>query len=347
MTEQQAKQFFKERGLESTRTSEGDSTGWRIRAKLAVQGTSTNPLIGLYKEGTHEVVDMSFCPDHHPKLNEAVERARAFIREKKIEPYQEKTGQGLLRYLQFTVERKTEKVQLVWVLNKTKEEDLVQWTPADADFWHSVWLNFNISRTNTILGSEWRLVTGPPLLWERVAGVDVCFHPASFMQVNLDLFEKLLHSLKTHVPSKAEIAEYYAGVGVIGLSLASHERTIRCCEVTPQAKLCFEEARKKLDPQKAARIQFCEGLAMDHLSLLDGSEIVIVDPPRKGLDRKLMNAIKNEKVLQKIIYISCGWESFKRDCDELLENGWVLRSAEIYLFFPGTKHLETLAVFEK
>ncbi len=343
----EAQNFFSKQGIDHLKLISGPATGWRTRAKLAVRGTVEKPIIGLFKEGTHEVMDIPFCAVHHPQINEAVEKVRQFIRDKKIEPYIEETGQGLVRYLQLVVERTTGKIQLVFILNQSKEENLNKWDLNDPHFWHSIWINFNTIRTNTILGSQWTCVTGPRFIWERLCGTEVCFHPASFAQANLELFEKMLCTIKTHVPEKAKIAEFYAGVGVIGLTLVSPERQIKCCEITPQAKECFLEARKKLATPLATNIEFYEGLAIDHIDLLDEVEIVIVDPPRKGLDRKLLNALKEDIQLKKLIYVSCGWKSFQRDCEELLESGWFLSHAETFLFFPGTDHLEVLAIFAK
>ena len=72
---------------------------------------------------------------------------------------------------------------------------------------------------------------------------------------------------------------------------------------------------------------------------------IVVDPPRKGLERKFLDAICNAKQLKRLIYVSCGWESFKRDC-ALLCRSWRLSQAELFLFFPGTEHLEVLAIFD-
>lgn len=341
----EAKRFFSERGIADPQFFKGPSSGWRTRAKLAVQGTFDKPAIGLFKEGTHKVIDMPFCEDHHPKINEAIEKIRQFIKEKKIEPYHESSGTGLLRYLQFVVERSTGKIQLTFILNKDKEENLKFWELPDSGFWHSIWLNFNPAATNTILGSNWILIKGPELLWENLAGVYVCYHPASFTQANLELFEKMLISINKKIPKKSRIAEFYAGVGVIGLSLASKDRKIKCCEITPQAKMCFLEARSKLEKEAAANIEFHEGMAIQHLDLLQDADVVVVDPPRKGLDRKLLDELKEADHLEKLIYVSCGWKSFQRDCGELLEARWKLANAEIYLFFPGNGAFRNISYF--
>jgi len=242
----EAKQYFKQRAAD-LHLHTGSATGWRLRAKLAIRGTSTEPHIGLFKEGTHDVVDIPFCRVHHPSINKAVEFLRGLIKTEKIEPYNETTHAGELRYVQIVVERSSGKVQLSFVWNAKDGQDpqMKKWIPIiekfwethrQNGFWHSLWINFNIRRDNVIFGEDWKLIKGEPLLWEKFGKVEVCFHPASFAQANLDLFEKMLTSIRRMIPDKDTIVEYYSGVGVIGLSLAEKSHKIECCEVVPKPK---------------------------------------------------------------------------------------------------------------
>jgi 23S rRNA (uracil1939-C5)-methyltransferase len=317
-------------------------TGWRCRAKLAVRGTADRSLIGLFKEGTHDVVSIPFCQVHHPRINEAVEKAEHFIRTHRLAPYQEQQGRGELRYIQCVVERKTGKVQMSFVLNLPSLADpraqkwgqlLQQWGQEDKEgFWHSLWVNFNAQATNTIFGSQWHLCFGEEFLWETFGQTPVCYHPASFAQANLNLFEKMLGHLENLVPKEAKIAEFYAGVGVIGLYLASKSTWIRCGEVNPHAQEGFLHSLAKQAPENASKISFYTGHVKSLLNLLQNATVAIVDPPRKGLDFPLLEAL-NGNFKGDLIYVSCGWPSFKRDLETLQTGGWKLQSVNGYLFF--------------
>ncbi len=319
--------------------------GWRCRGKLAVRGTMENPLIGLYEAGTHHVVDIPLCRVHHPQINVAMEQVKKWIRDEKIQPYDEIAQKGLLRYIQCVVERSSNKIQLTLVLNTSTPEKIRSslnqlWSQAP-ELWHSLWVNVNTQRTNAIFGQDWLLIKGEEYVWETLAGIDVCFHPANFAQANLDVFEQMLKDLKAKIPDCKKIVEYYAGVGVIGLCLAKKAQQVFCCEINPFAEASFENSRGQ-----SSNISFFKGPVVDHLQLLKETDIVIVDPPRKGLDRPLLKALSENNSTEELWYISCGWPSFKRDCEELLK-GWKLHSAKAYLFFPGTNHLEVLAHFKK
>lgn len=349
--------YLNRKNLFSVSLYDGPRLKWRSRAKLAVRGSSDQPLIGLYKERSHDVEPIPFCEIHHPKINQAVEMIKNMIQEHHLTPYNEQTGQGDLRYLQFVVERKTGKIQASFVLNfQEQSKDRSQkWKSLlgqlgdndKDDFWHSLWINFNDRPTNTIFGPRWFRCYGEEWLWEQFGEISVCYHPASFAQANLDLFEKMLHSLKSLVELGSNIAEYYAGVGVIGLFLASKSGWVRCAEINPLAERCFIEASTKLTKPIESKISFHTGSADKLLSIMEGAETVIVDPPRKGLDAGLLKALKKPSTVKQIIYISCGWEAFKLDCDELMEAGWKLSNAEGYLFFPGTDQIEILANFKR
>lgn len=332
------------------------TTGWRCRAKLAVRGFVGAPLIGLFKEGSHEVVSIPQCQVHHPKINEAVEVFRSWMVNHHLSPYNEQTGRGEIRYIQLVVERATDLVQLSVVLNrkdgsevesKRIKELLKQLKTASKDLWHSIWINFNSKATNTIFGLEWLLCEGEPLIWEKFNGTAVCYQPGSFAQANLDLFETMLHRISSLIPDQSKIAEYYAGVGVIGLTLASKSEWVRCIESNPHAEYCFEHSRSRLPEADRKKISFHTGVAKDLVNYLKEASFLIVDPPRKGLDAVLKEAVKKEKSIKKLLYISCGWPAFKKDSEELLTDGWKMSLIEGYLLFPGSNHIELLAYFER
>jgi 23S rRNA (uracil1939-C5)-methyltransferase len=336
---------------------DGPRTKWRNRAKLAVRGTSRNPLIGLFKERSHEVVPIPFCEIHYPEINSSVEMIHQFIQENHLAPYDEKKRSGDLRYLQFVVERSSRKVQVVFVLNfkDLSSPQAKKWRALveslgrldGGKHWHSLWINLNDRPLNTIFGEEWILCHGDELINERFGDITVCHQPSSFAQANLDLFEKMLWRIKTLLEPKAKVAEFYAGGGVIGLFLTSKSEWVRCAEINPHAESCFTLSRALLPTSEAEKISFHTGTADDLLLILADASVAVVDPPRKGLDPGLLGAFNTSSTLHTLFYVSCGWDSFKRDCDELLSGGWKLTHGEGYLFFPGSDYIEILARFEK
>lgn len=328
---------------------------WRCRAKVAVRGTAKTPLIGLFKRFSHDVLPIPDCLVHHPNLNQAFEIVRKWVERNEIIPYQENGGGGELRYLQGVVQRTTGHVQLSFVLNATQSSAVIErWfglikTLANEYpfFWHSLWINFNNKPTNTIFGVDWVLVWGEKYLWEKFGETDVCYGPASFGQANLVLFEQMLFRIRELLNPRAKVAEFYAGVGVIGLFIASCCEWVRCSEINPFAKAYFHQGYLKLSPSIASHLSFITASTEEALSTLEGATTVIVDPPRKGLDACFFPALKKNTSVDQLLYISCGWEGFKKDFQRLSEDGWVVQSVDGYLFFPGTNHVELLVNLKK
>lgn len=327
-----------------------DVIHWRCRSKLAVRGTSSHPEIGLFKRGSHDVVSIPHCPLHHPSINRAYAKVIQSVTQCKIDPYREENGSGTLRYLQFAVERKTSRVQLVLVVNR------LGWDPCLRDFvkllynkddFHSLWLNFQPQQTNRILGEEWMLCEGEPYLWDTLGLASCAFHPACFGQAHLALFEEVLKRIREWVLPVQKIVELYAGVGVIGLNLLPQSDEVTCIEINPFAAQCFELSCSKLPVGLQRKISLRISSSEESISLIDGKDVIIVDPPRKGLDAKVLEAICEAKNASQLIYLSCGPRSFQRDCEKLLSKGWKIDRAEGFLFFPGTDHIEVLCSFKK
>lgn len=196
----EAERFFQEHGVATSHTRLADH-GWRTRARLAVREQNGVPRIGLFRPGTHEVVECPDCPVHDDRINAAVARLKQIVRERGVEGFTEGGG-GLLRYVQLDVNsdppasegeaaKGAVRVALVWNLDPEAElpaaaqgviEDLCA---REAGFGlHSVWSNFQADPgNNAVLGPVWRREAGRQWLWERHGDADVAFSPGSFTQV--------------------------------------------------------------------------------------------------------------------------------------------------------------------
>lgn len=351
---EEARQFFAENGVPFFKMQIGTPVGWRCRAKLAVRGTVNAPLIGLFKKGSHQTINIPQCRVHHPAINQAVEILKNWISRYKIQPYDEIAGKGLLRYVQMDVERKTGRIQLTLILNEknidkeTQRHLEVLWQDS-LELWHSLWVNLNTRRDNVIYGNEWQFIKGSMWLWEVLNKQSICFHPASFMQANLEMFDRLLQRIEQLLPEQADLIEFYAGVGAIGAAVVGKCQKVQCIELNEIAQQCFEETRRCLPQELAKRLSYLQGKSADYINLLKSmvadKGVVLIDPPRKGLEKELLKVLCDNKQVSQIIYVSCGWAAFQRDCQNLLKAGWRLTYAEAFLFFPGSEHIEILASF--
>lgn len=300
-------------------------THWRIRSKLAVRGSSTHPEIGLFKRKSHQVISIPTCPLHHLSINTICANVRKIIIDRKIEPYNEENGTGILRYLQFVVERSSSHVQLALIVNREAKDTILE-EFAEQIYsqggLHSVWLNFQTEKTNRIFGDAWVCTQGAPYLWERLGVVDCAFHPACFSQAHLSLFEEVLFKIREWTPPGASVLELYAGVGVIGLNLVLTAKTVTCVEINPFSLECFERSRLKLSAENQDKISMEISTSEAAASLIASAQVIVVDPPRKGLDVKVLEALCIANAGTQLIYLSCGPLSFKKmQCSYLLTVG--------------------------
>ncbi|KAF3337167.1 RNA methyltransferase [Carex littledalei] len=396
---------------------------WRCRAKLAVRGTPNEPLVGLYEEGTHNVVDIPLCKERYFFILLLIQFINLLgIVELNIRPYDEDSDIGEVRYVQMAVtthntslplaERYSQgKVQLTLVWNSQDEQspNSKKLSELSNFLWknggprcgmhliHSIWVNFQTSNTNTIFGNKWSHLEGERDFWEHLGGIDTTIDPASFGQANTQAFNSLLRKVQNYVPKGSSVVDLYSGSGVIGLSVAAARkcRSVKCVEINKESKASFEKSLSRLPKTIDCAISWHNSDAsLEPLHWLVGSDVVIVDPPRKGLHPSLLDALQkvslsNKKVASKLessvvrakkekrpwilrareasvqvesgtnldgdqvwpstlIYISCGWDSFKEDCKSLVgKNGWHLEKAHAFNFFPGTHSVEVLAIFKR
>lgn len=330
---------------------EGPRTGFRHRVRLSVRGRAGNPKIGIFEAGTHRVVHIPSCAVQHPLINDVVSTTRQCLAELKVAPYSDSAHLGTVRALQVVVERSTQTAQVVVVTRTESRTELEPLFRALVDRLgkrlHSLFWNTNPERTNTVLGDTFVKIAGPDAVAERFDGVDVHFPPGAFGQNNLPLFEALGRRVRSFVPEGSAVLELYAGVGAIGLPLSDRVTRLDVNEIAPHSLEGLRLGIAGLPPSLAGRVHVHAGPAMSAAPLLSRSDVVIADPPRKGLDAELVESLRAAPP-RRLVYVSCGLASFLTQAERLLEPGQlVLSSLEAFALFPYTEHVETLAVFDR
>jgi 23S rRNA (uracil1939-C5)-methyltransferase len=321
--------------------------GHRHRARLAVRGKARSPKIGLFQSGSHRIVDTPDCRVHHPLINETARRLRESIRESGVEPYADRPHRGTLRYVQIVVERATDRVQVVLVGRGTQPEILGELPNILAKKLGSslqgLFFNGQPERSNAILGPTTLRLAGEPMTREAIAGVHVFFPPGAFGQNHLPLYELAVERVATLVPERSVVAELHCGVGSIGLGLLAGAQEIRFNERSPDGLAGLEAGLEARPPEERSRARLFAGAAEDRLDALPGAEVVIVDPPRRGLGTELLAALVSAPP-RRLVYLACGLDSLLRDLEALRASGRLrLAGLEVFDFFPFTEHVETLA----
>jgi tRNA/tmRNA/rRNA uracil-C5-methylase (TrmA/RlmC/RlmD family) len=329
----------------------GAATGFRLRARLAIRGRPGAPKIGMFEAGSHRVVTIPDCVIHDPLINSVSAIVRRALIDAELPPYVESTHRGIARYLQVVVERRTRTAQVVLVGNcagagpVAPALDLIRERLGEQ--LHSLWFNPQCGRTNTILGEGFEHWCGPHAVIERFGGAEVHYPPGAFGQNNLEMAQRIVEHVRERVPAGASVAEFYAGVGAIGLSLLERVARIRMNEVAPASLQGLSLGLAALPPSERAKAEIVAGPAAAKAAAAAGVDVVIADPPRKGLDRELLVQLRDEPP-RRLIYVSCGLDSLLADTALLTASGRLrLRELSAFNLMPYTGHVETVACFER
>ena len=338
-------------GLPAVAVVSGASTAFRLRARLAIRGRLGSPKLGLFELGTHRVVHNPQCIVHHPLINHVASVVRRALVEARVTSYSDKAHLGVARYLQVVIERSSQTAQVVMVANCATPEPLAACFDLIRERLgselHSLWFNANSNPHNTILGPEFHQWCGPESVVERFGGAAVHYPPGAFGQSNLEMAQSIIDHVRPLIPDGAGVAEFYAGVGAIGLSLVDRVGVLRMNEVSAQSLHGLELGLAGLDPASRARITVVPGPAASARESALGAQVVIADPPRKGLDLELTEFL-GEHAPERFIYVSCGLESFLADAVRLTARGTLrLTALSAVNLLPFTAHVETVACFER
>ena len=305
----------------------------------------------MFQLGTHRVVAIPNCVVQHPLINRVVAVVRRALVDADVTPYSEAAHLGLARYLQVVVERSSQTAQVVLVGNCPTVDPLA--TCLDlirerlGSELHSLWFSAHCERSNAILGEDFQNWCGPASVIERFGGAAIQYPPGAFGQNNLEIAERIVEHVRAQVPEGARVAEFYAGVGALGLSLLPQVREIRMNEVSPHSLLGLELGLAGLDAEDRAKVTVVTGPASEAIRAMSDADVVIADPPRRGLDRELLEQL-DEEPPERFVYVSCGLESFLEDTKFLTSRGGLrLRNLAAFNLMPFTEHVETVACFAR
>jgi 23S rRNA (uracil1939-C5)-methyltransferase len=345
----QLQELARQHGLTDVPVYSGNLSGFRHRARLAIRGRLGAPKIGLFEADSHRVVHIPHCRVQHPLINEVAAIVRRALVDARITCYSDRAHLGLARYLQVVVERQSATAQVVLVANTQTAQPLLECL----DFirerlgprLHSLWLNFNTQPANTILGSQFHHYCGPVSVVETFGEAAVHYPPGAFGQSNLEVAQQIVAQIREWIEPGAQVTELYAGVGAIGLSVLERVKGIRLNELSAQSLQGLQLGRAQLPAILRDKVEVVPGAAGAAIEALRDAQVVIVDPPRKGLDAALTEALAARPPGQ-LIYISCGLASFQNDLRLLLAGGRLqLSELQAYNLMPFTEHVETVARF--
>ena len=309
------------------------------------------PVIGVFANRTHEVIPIDNCLIQNKKSEEIAKFIVEFIKEKNISIYDEKIGKGLVRHIVTKVGIKTGEIMCVIVINGhkiTNENELVENLKTRYPEIKAIVKNINIKNTNVILGQENINLYGNGYIEDILGEYKFKISPLSFYQVNPVQAEKLynLGVSMAEITKNDVVFDLYCGIGTISLFMSKFAKKVYGIEIVEEA---VKMAKENAESNNVSNTEFFAGdveIVLDDLINNKGikADVVMFDPPRKGLDKKSIDNILNIRP-KKIVYISCNPATLIRDLADF-ENEYDIKTIIPVDMFPYTSHVECVSVLK-
>lgn len=324
---------------------------WRYRNKAQVPiGVTEGGLVGgFYAKGSHRIIDMETCLIQHEHNDEVVAKVKEIGSHLGISAYNEETGRGLLRHVVVKKAFRTGEMMLVLVTNGRDIQHKDEWIGSIREAIPqvaSICQNVNKKQTNVIFGDETRVLWGRDVIYDFIGDVQFAISPRSFYQVNPVQTEVLYGKTVEYagLSGKETVIDAYCGIGTISLFLAQHADQVYGVEIVPEA---IEDARSNAMLNEMRNVKFEVGASEDVIPRWKEqgieADVIVVDPPRKGCDPRLLDTILEMKP-ERVVYVSCNPSTLARDLRVLEDGGYRTVEVTPVDMFPHTVHVESVAM---
>ncbi len=323
---------------------------YRNKAQYPIGLNKENePIMGVFAQRTHEIIPINKCFIQSPISEEIAKYIVEFIKENKISVYNEKTGKGLFRHIVIKVGIKTNEIMCILVINGNKipkENLLVSNLTHKYPNIKTIVKNINTKNTNVILGNENNIIFGDGYIKDILGDYTFKISPLSFYQVNPVQAEKLYNiGVEAAKITKNDVVfDLYCGIGTISLFMAKFAKKVYGVEIVEQAIIDANENARLNDVNNVEFIAGDTEFILDELINCKNiiPNVVMVDPPRKGLDN---NSIDNILKIRpnRFVYISCNPATLARDLAKF-EDVYDIVEIQPVDMFPFTHHIETVTL---
>lgn len=326
---------------------------YRNKAQFPVGADKEGNIVtGFYAGRTHSIIPCDDCAIGDDVNREILAIIKKHMKKHSIKPYDEEKHTGLVRHILIRRGFSTGEVMVCLIINGVdfKASDELVESLRRIEGMKSISLNINREKTNVIMGKTVIDLYGEGYITDYIG--DVCFRisPLSFFQVNpvqtRELYGKALEF--AGLTGSETVWDLYCGVGTISLFLAKSARKVYGVEIVPEA---IEDARGNAALNNIDNAEFFVGRAEEIVPKMYreygiGADVVVVDPPRKGCDEKLLATMIDMKP-ERIVYVSCDSATLARDLKYLKENGYKVKKVQPVDMFPHSYHVECCCLIVK
>lgn len=321
-------------------------THYRDNTQVKVARGDGTVNIGYFEEGTNTVVDSEEMLYMNKEALKVYKGLRKFVKEN-YKGYDWKAKKGDIKDIVFRNNEKDE-LMITFVSHDEIVIDIEKLKAAiDMSKVKSIYLNINDKSDKVLYGRKFTKLYGDDFLNVNILGLDFKIYPQTFLQVNLEMMDILYKKALEYLGDAAEmdVLELYSGIGTISLCAAKEAKSITAVEVVEASVKSADENARANGIKNAKFIHAKAEDAINRVLKEKNYDAVIVDPPRKGLDKKVVEML-NASGIEKIVYISCNHASLARDIALMSEEYKVERVAAVDMF-ARSGHLESVVRLER
>lgn len=320
---------------------------YRNKVQLPVGEKNGEVNIGFYAQRTHEIINMDTCNIQHEAADKVLKLIKNWMKKYKIEAYNEQLHSGSIRHIMVRKAFKTNEVMVVVVTRSNElphKEKLIEMLIESKENIVSIIQNVNSKKTNVILGIECITLWGKDNISDYIGDFKFNISPLSFFQVNPVQTEVLYNKALEYasLTGNETVFDAYCGTGTISLFLSQKAKKVYGIEIVPQA---IENAKINAKQNNIDNTEFIVGESEKIIPELIKkgikADVVVVDPPRKGCEKSLLEAIAQMSP-ERIVYVSCDPGTLARDLSILDELGYNATEIQPVDMFPQTSHVETV-----
>ncbi len=324
---------------------------YRNKAQYPVAASKNRAYAGFFRAGSHEVVENARCLI----LTEESDRVKAavmdYVNQFRISVYDEAIHKGLLRHIYVRRGAVSGQILVCLVVNgrKLPHADALIARLQEIEGFTTLVLAVNTRRGNAILGDEFITLCGAGYIEDTLCGLNFRLSPRSFYQVNHHQAQRLYEAAiaQAGITKRDTVLDLYCGVGTITLAMAAAAGRVIGVEVVEQA---VADARDNAARNGIENAEFFCGDAGEAALALDKQgvkvDVIVVDPPRKGLNADTIEAIDRFSP-RRLVYVSCDPATLARDVALLKLRGFTLQTALAADLFPRCSHVETVACLSR
>lgn len=333
-------------------TGADETMHYRNKAQFPVGEQNGVPYTGFYRSRSHDIVRADKCFIVKEIANDIAKCICNWMEKFKIPAYDENKKTGLIRHIYIRTGEISKEVQVCLITARNKIpniEDLIDNLTKSFEQITSIVQNINKRTDNVILGDKTITLWGDDYLQDTLCSNVFKLSPHAFYQVNHAQTEKLYgFALEyANLTGKENVIDLYCGAGTITLALAAHAKNVIGVEIVPEA---IENAKANAKINGIENIEFiCADAGQAALMLAQRGtkpDVLMVDPPRKGLNEQAIEAILQMNP-EKIVYISCDPATLARDCKLLCNDNYKIEKVMAVDLFPRTYHVETVCLLSK